>query len=194
MTAFDIAKKLDGIGASVSASSDLDASYVSASCIKKHLDEVLDIYKEVLLNPTFPAEEFDKLKTQKIAGVKQAKANPGTLGRQLMKMAIYGEAHPYAQRETEQSIADIKLEDVTNYYKMNYLPNNAIIVVTGDISEKEIVGKIEKALSKWKKGDAPTINLPAPAPMPLGVYFVNRPGSKQSTVIVAEKTVPAKDS
>lgn len=192
-TALYIAHKLDSMGASIGANTDLDYSSVYASCLTKHLPLVLEIFSDVLIKPTFPEDEFEKLQPQLYSSIKEEKSNPTTLAGRLARKIFYGETHPYALRMTEESIKQIKVKDVKEFYKTWFYPNEASIVVIGDVSEKDILKKLEKAIGGWKKGKTPEIMIPKPKPEPIGVYFVNRPSAVQSTVMLVTKGLPAAD-
>lgn len=192
-SAEEIASKLDGVGASISASSGADFVTIYARSLKKHQLLLLDILKDVVLSATFPKEEFEKLKKQMIAGVQYEKSNPSTLAQQLARLALYGKNHPYARVNTESSINSIELDDVVNYYNNWFRSNNATIAVIGDFNKKEILANLESIFGKWEKGKAIDVVMPAPETLPKGVYFIGRPGSVQSSVVVTTLTVPFLD-
>ncbi|MGA2297860.1 MAG: pitrilysin family protein, partial [FCB group bacterium] len=181
--ALELAQKLDGVGASINASANVDYITVSGGSLTKHLNLLIDAFSEVVLRPSFPGKEFDKLVPKMLAGIQEEKASPGTLAANLAKKVIYGDTHPYALQPSEASIKEIKNDDIENYYKNYFKPNNASIAIVGDVKPKEILDKLEKALGTWKKGDVPKIKIPPAKPLPIGVYFVNRPASVQSSIL-----------
>ena len=193
LTALDIANALDGIGADVNVSVNSDYIAVSASGLKKHLNKVLEIFADVLLRPIFPEDEFVKLIPQKLAGLKQAKANPSSIAANMARRVIFGDMHPYGIYATEGALKDIKLQDVKDYYKAVFKPNDASIIVVGDLTESEIVVALNKALDNWKPGQKASMTMPQPKPMPVGVYFINRPGSVQSTLMITTKGLAYND-
>ncbi|MGE5479452.1 MAG: M16 family metallopeptidase [Chloroflexota bacterium] len=187
--ALQIAETLEGVGANVSVSASGDYNTVYASSLKKHADLLFGVMSDVLFRPTFPKEEMEKLRTQFLAGVQEEKSRSGQIAAALSRVAVYGENHPYAARKTEKTIKALTMDDVMNYYKTQFKSDNATIAVIGDINAGEILPKLEKVFGKWEKG-APKIEVPPAKPMPLGVYFIPRAGSKQSSVIVTTNTVP----
>lgn len=189
-TAEQIANKLDGVGASISANSGADFITIYAQSLKKHQSLLLDLLSEVLLHPTFPEDEFDKLKKQMIAGVQYEKSNPASLAQQLARVALYGKEHPYSKVNSETSINSITLEDVKNYFNTWFKVNNSSLAIIGDFTKKEILKDLQNALSKWENGKLPEITMPSPKTMSKGVYFISRPGSVQSSVVVTTLTVP----
>ncbi|MCX7737578.1 MAG: insulinase family protein [Candidatus Kapabacteria bacterium] len=188
-TALDIAKTLDGLGASINVSATPDYITISVFSLKRHFPTVFEIFKDCLLQPTFPESEFNKLIPKLIAGIKQEKAQPSRLAQALARRVVFGEDHPYGKKETEESIKSIKLSDVRDYYKKYFVPDFASLVITGDVKKREIISTIEKDLLSWSKANSERIKLPGINPMPLGIYFVERPGSVQSTIIITTRTV-----
>ncbi|MCX7880745.1 MAG: insulinase family protein [Ignavibacteria bacterium] len=189
LTAYQIAEKLDGVGASLRITANPDHFIISGSCITKHIPVLLEILSKVLIEPTFPNDEFEKLKPRIISAIKNEKARPMSIASNLSKKIIYGEHHPYGKKKTEESIGKIKLEDLKQFYKQYIVPNYASLVIVGAVKEKEIVSLFNKALEKWEKGKIPPLNLPPIKPAPLGVYYVKRPASVQSTIILSTPTV-----
>ena len=192
-SSFDISGTIDGVGANLSASAGADNISLYASCLKKHQTLILDVMTDVLFNPSFPQDEFEKLQKQMIASIQYEKSNPSGLAQALARKAIYGDNHPYSQRNTEESVNVLKLQDVKDYYTKWFLPNNATLAIIGDVDKKEIIATIEKYFKKWKKGETPIIEMKEPESKPLGVYFVSRPGSVQSSVVITTNTVPYAD-
>ena len=190
MTSKEIADKIEGIGASLSASANSDMISISGSCLKKYIDTLFKIASQVVLNPSFPEDDFEKLIPRMIAELKQEKANPGTLARNLARKVIYGDKHPYGIKPTETTLKSIEIEDLKNYYNTYFKPNSASIAISGDISKKDGKELIEKYFGKWQKGDVQKVVIPKPNPEPQGVYFISRPSSVQSAIIVATRAVP----
>ena len=193
LNALQIAQKLDGVGASISVNAGQDYLVISANCLTKHMPLVLDILSGILSNPVFPEEEFNKLVPKMIANIQSEKSQSTTVASRLAQKVIYGFEHPYAKSTTEASVNSIKNNDVKEYYKKYIKPNKATIAVVGDITEKDIVKKLGKTFSSWKKGTPIDITIPDTKPTELGVYFAQRPGSIQSTVVVCTKGLPAAD-
>ncbi len=188
-TALDISKTLDGLGASINVSATPDYITVTASSLKRHFPIVFEIFTDCLLQPSFPESEFKKLISNMIAGIKMEKTQPTRLAQALARRVVFGEDHPYGKKETEETIKSITLSDVRDYYKKYFVPDYSSLVVAGEVKKNEIVSIVDKALTKWSKTNPDRIKLPGINPMPLGVYFIERPGSVQSTIIVTTRTV-----
>ncbi|HRE59304.1 MAG TPA: insulinase family protein [Candidatus Kapabacteria bacterium] len=191
-SAFDIAQKLDGVAASVSASSTVGYFSVKGDALKKHLPLMLDVFADVTLNPSFPQDEFDKAIPQIIAGIKGEKSNSNSVAAAMSRKIAYGYNHVYARERTEESLKALSISDLKQYHSTYFKPGSAILAIVGDVKPSEILPMIEKAFSKWKGGKSPAIDVPQAAPMAQGVYFIERPGAVQSTIMTVNPTVPAK--
>lgn len=190
-SAQQIAAAIDSVGASLDASSGGDFSSVSATTLKKHLRLVLDIFADVIRRPTFPEQELHKLRPQLIAEIQQERARPMSLAQAMARKVIYGADHPYARRRTEQSIERIQVADVRRFHQRYYQPQNATIAVVGDVKAAEILPLLRRAFGDWRLSkEAQPPQFPEPRPMPNGIYFVARPGSVQSSVVLTALTVP----
>jgi predicted Zn-dependent peptidase len=188
--ALEIAQNLDGIGADVSVATSQDAIIASGGSLTKHFDKMLEIFADVLLSPKFPKDEYEKLLDQAVAGVKMRKANSGQIASAMSAMATYGPDHPYAKQSTEKSLKSIEIGDIKDFYKSVIIPNNATLAVTGDFNEKDILKALESKFKNWKIGTLPKLDVPEPKPLDRGIYFIPRPGSKQSSIVVSGLTVP----
>jgi predicted Zn-dependent peptidase len=189
-TSFEISSTIDGVGANLSASAAADNITLYASCLKKHQILILDVMTDVLFNPSFPKDEFEKLQKHLTASIQYEKSNPAGLAQALARIAVYGDKHPYSQRNTEETVNALKLQDLKDYYAKWFIPNNATLAIIGDVDKNQIISTIEKYFKQWNKAETPIISMKDPETKPLGVYFVSRPGSVQSSIVVTTNTVP----
>ncbi|HYX10208.1 MAG TPA: pitrilysin family protein [Bacteroidales bacterium] len=177
-----IDEAIDFIGASLSTS----ANSVYASSLKKHNEELLDVFSDVVLNARFKQDELDKLKTQYKSGLAASKDDANAISSRVTDVLVYGKDFPYGEVETDASIDNIDLDMCKNYYT-NYLrPNDAFLAIVGDITLKEAKKIIPEYFSKWEKGPVPsqTFNLPKP-PESTKVAIVDRPSAVQSVITVS---------
>lgn len=183
------------LGASIGAYSDLDVSYVNMSTLKPSLDASLDLYADVILNPSFPQKEFDRLQSEQISDIQSEKAQPIGMAIRVFPKFLYGEGHPYSLPMTgngfEETIKSLKRDDAMNFYK-NYLrPNNATLVVVGDIEMKDLVAKLESRFSNWEKGKVTKKDIAAvPAAKSKKIFLMDRPEAEQSVIIAGHLTEP----
>lgn len=192
-SASDIADALDGVGASLSASSGGDRFIVSGDALKKHLPVLMEIFADAVMRPTFPQDEFDKLVSQNIASVKSQRGNAGQVAAAMARKVTYGMDHPYGRKSTEESLNSIVLDDVKKIHASFFIPNNVTMAITGDITADEAKKMLEKAFSGWKKGTIPVVDIPPVKPEPIAIYFVHRPSSVQSSVHTSSLAMPNND-
>jgi len=174
-----INSEIDFIGASLNTS----ANGVFGSCLKKHSDKMLTIMSDVLLNPTFPAEELDKAKVRSASDLASQKDDANAIARNVASIMRYGKDHPYGEVMTEATLAKITLDQIKAHYKTYFKPNISYFVVTGDIT-KEVAEKYARQFfGRWAKGDVPKHVYGIPrAPEKAVVDFVHKPGAVQSVI------------
>ncbi len=175
-------EEVDFIGANLSTSS----GGIFASSLSKHTTKLLDLFTDVLYNPSFAPEELDKLKTQTLSGITANKESPDAIAANVRNALLYGKQHPYGLFTTEKSVGSITLEDVKGYYNTYFKPNNAYLIIVGDIDLKSAKTLVEKYFNKWTAGEVknPTYTQPA-APAKTYVALVDRPSSVQSVVNIS---------
>ncbi len=193
LTSLQINEKLQLLGASLSTFSSQDNSNVYLNTLKPSLDASIDLFADVVLNPSFPEKEFDRLKDEQVNSIKQEKAQPIAMALRVMNKYLYGEGHPYSNPYTgsgyEETVEKLSKKDIENFYNTWIKPNNATLVVTGDIEMNDLKNKLEKAFGKWKKGDVPTITFTTPQVNSKNtLYLMDRPESEQSVILAGHLT------
>src|SRR2546426_2845380 len=195
-TSVQIADDLARLGASISATSGFgsSAAVINASGLSENFDQWFALTNEILLNPSFPADELNRLKQRLKAQLRQQRANPNFLSNERFSRAVYG-THPAAVvAATNESIDAITSEMLTKWHQDRYAPQNAILGITGDVKAAEIVQKLEKALAAWKKTDLKEVLPPnARAAASKKVLLVDRPGSVQTTVVLGNIAIDRRD-
>ncbi len=189
-SALDIANKLDGLGLNLNATASADFSVINGAGLKKHMETLLELTKELLTAPTFPQDELDKIKKLNIANIKQQKSKSFAVAAAISRKVLYGANHPYAQMPNEDNVNSLTAADLKSYFSNYIVPNNATMSITGDVNPKEMKKLLEKYLGDWKKGKAVEIKAPEVKPEPIGVYFVKRPGGVQSSINIVSMAVP----
>ena len=177
----EIDEAVDFIGASLSSSS----SGLFGACLTKHTDALLDVMQEVLFEPSFPEEQFEKLKKQTLSSLAQQKEDPNSIASNVGSILRYGKDHPYGQVETEASIEKITLDQCKNYYQNYFKPNVSYLVVVGDITSSEAKDLANKYFGSWKKGDVKAEKFETPKkPEEARLAFVDKAGAVQSVISV----------
>lgn len=177
-----LSEEVDFIGASLSTSS----SSVAVSGLSKYSNQLMDIFSDVLLNPAFPQDEFDKIVLQAKTGLKVSETEPQSILNNISSITLFGEKHPYGDVMTSETVDQITLEDCKNYYKESVHPNNSILVLVGDINLDEAKALTSKYLSKWQKGTVPAFKYETPsAPKGRQVVFSNKDAATQASIAVS---------
>ncbi len=197
-TALQISEELSLLGASLGSGSDLDVSYVTLSALKNKLDESLEIFSDVILNPSFPEDDFNRIKSQTIAAIQREKVTPTSMALRVFPKILYGENHAYGNpltgSGTEESVKKITREDLVKYHQTWFKPNNSTLVIVGDITLDEIVPKLEKLFDEWKPGTVPVKNISEVNHKEKSlVYILDRPGSIQSLIFAGHIAPPSND-
>lgn len=178
-TKAQIDEAVDFIGASLSTSS----SGVSGSTLTKHREKLLALMADVLLNPTFPKDEFEKIKKQTLSGLAYSKEDPNAIAGNVSQVLRYGKDHPYGELTTENTVENITLDRAKSFYTTYFKPNISYFVVTGDIKPAEAKLLAEKYFGKWVKGEVKRAPVPMPAKLDsTKVAFVNKTGAVQSII------------
>ena len=194
-SALEISEELALLGAELSSGADLDTSMVSLSALRENLDYSLAIFADVVLNPVFPPNELDRLRAQYLALVRQEKTRPTSMALRVLPKLIYGEGHAYAQpltgSGTEDSIRAITRADLQQYHDTWFRPNNATLLVVGDITTAEITAKLEELFKTWEPADVPVKNIDTVERRAQNaVYIVDKPGAEQSIIFAGEVAPP----
>jgi len=192
-TSLQINEELQLLGASLSTFSDQDVSNVYMNTLKPSLDSSLDLFADVILNPIFTESEFERLKKEQINDIRTEKSQPFGMVLRSINKYMYGENHPYSNPFTgtgyETTVDKLTRDDMTQFYNTWMKPNNATLLITGDVDLEDIKVKLEKSFGKWKKGKVPTISFDnASTNTKNTLYLIDRPESLQSVIIAGHLT------
>lgn len=197
-SAMQIAEELARIGANLSVSADWDASAVRLFSLKHQLPSALDIFGDVLQHPAFPEAELDRQRNIALGRLLQVRDEPNALAGMALAAAIYGQEHPYGRPMygTPACLKSLTRGDLEGFYKTSIRPDQATLIVVGDVTPKEIVPQLEKAIGAWKTSGSPVEEKfpKLPEPKPTGIVLIDKPGAPQSVISVglvgAERTSP----
>jgi predicted Zn-dependent peptidase len=181
----EIAEQSDALGTTLTSTSGLSSltSTVTASALVENIDQTLDIFADVVRNPTFPQAEVDKYKTRTLAQLQFQRSIPQFLAQEQFQKAIYG-THPGALVvPPAESLKKLSSKDLSEFHSTYYRPNNAFLAVVGDVTMKELMPKLQKVFGDWQKADVPAMNIPpAPAQSASTIALIDRPGSVQTVL------------
>ncbi|WP_373942035.1 pitrilysin family protein [Polaribacter sejongensis] len=175
-------EKVDFLGAGVNFYS----SGASARSLTKYFPEVLELMADGVKNSQFTQEEFDKEIKITLDGLKSDEKNVTSTARRVESALLYGKNHPYGEFIAKETVNNITLEDVKNNYNTYYKPNNAYLIIVGDINPKETKKLVKSLFKKWKKSDVPEVAFTKPENVSkTEINFINMPNAVQSEVVIA---------
>lgn len=178
-TKAQIDEEVDFIGASLSS----DPNGASAFGLSKHTEKMLDILSDVVLNPVFPKEEFEKEVKRTESNLASQKDNANIIIGNVGARLRYGKNHPYGEFTTEATLKKVTPDLVKNHYKSYFKPNISYLVITGDITKAKAEQYAKKYFGKWEKGEVAKSAFSLPrAPEKTQVDFVHKPGAVQSVI------------
>jgi len=186
--ALKISDELESLGATLKGSSNLDLSFVSLSALTTKLDPSLDLFADVVLNPSFPESEVKREQKLVLAGIDREQNAPATLALRVLPELLYGNGHPYGNpltgSGTKESVAKLTREDLVKFHDSWLRPGNSTIVIVGDTTLAEVKPKLEKLFAGWKGGNPPAKNVKTvPVATKSFVYLIDKPGALQSVIV-----------
>jgi predicted Zn-dependent peptidase len=167
---------------------------IFGSSLTEHFDKLLDLTADLLLNPAFSAEEWERLKTRTRTTLTQQRANPGFLANEMFNRVVYG-SHPAGRVSTTAAMLDAMTPaSMVDFHKTRYVPDHAVIAFAGDLSLAEAQKLVEAKFAGWKKAGTPKPAVQDPPDSPDGrVYLVARPGSVQTTLYLGLQSMKRTD-
>ncbi|HLF64688.1 MAG TPA: pitrilysin family protein [Saprospiraceae bacterium] len=178
-TKAQIDESIDFVGASLST----HAQGGFASALTRHSETVLAIFSDVILNPGFPEDEFEKARKQTISGLQTEKDDPNAISANVSNALVYGKNHPYGEITTEVSVSNITLDDCKGYYQKYFKPDITYLVIVGDITLSQARVQAEKYFGSWKRGVVGEMTYEIPQqPAKTRVEFVDKTGAVQSVI------------
>jgi zinc protease len=179
-----ISDAIDFVGGSLGAGADRDAINASAGVLVKHFDVGLELLADIILHPVFDTSEIERHRNEVISGIVQSKDDPNTLCDRGFDQMLFGN-NPYGHptEGTETSVKGITRDNIVNFYNTYFRPNNAFIVVAGDVKPDQIVPKITQAFGEWQKGEVPTMTWTLPQqPKGYQILLINKPDATQTNI------------
>lgn len=174
-------EEIDYLGASINFFS----RGASANTLSKYFPRVMELMVKGALDPNFTEEEFQTEKERTLENLRSSEKDVSANARRVSSALTYGKDHPYGEFSTEETINNISLEDVKNHYQNYFVPQNAYLVVVGDVQTGEVERMVRQHFSNWKKSSLPATNLPEPKNVAqTQVNFVDFPNAVQSEVQV----------
>jgi len=186
-SSLELADAIEFLGANLSTASSFDASSVRMSVPVSKLAEALPLMSDVALRPSFPVSELDRLRKERLTGLLQARDNAGALIQLAFPRIVFGPTHRYGTSANglPATIEALTVDDLKTFYRSHFRPDNATLLVVGDLTPATALPMLEKAFGHWKAGGmAPLVaDVPnAPQLTKRQVYLVDKPEAAQSQI------------
>jgi zinc protease len=189
----DIADQIAFLGISLSPTSSWESSTLSLHTPTAQLDSALALFADVALHPSFPANEFERIRKTRLTDLLQLRDQGPAIANRAFPAVLYGSAHPYGAPliGTESSVKSLTTADLQSYYQANFKPNNTTLIIVGDVNPAQIEQKINGLFGSWQRGVVPQLNYGvAPKSGTTTVYLIDKPGAAQSSFRIGSIGVP----
>ena len=194
--ALTIARDLEALGVTLGSDMGRDGCSIGARALKRNATATLGILADIALNPSFPEKEVERVRTERLTSLLQDRDNPNRAAYKIMWRDLYGTSHPYGHMVigTEPTLKRASRADLEKLYHSVFRPDNAALVLAGDLTESEARKLATEAFGPWKASSAEVAAAPpAPAPASERVLIADKPGTPQTTLLVAEVGVQRSD-
>ena len=188
-----IADQIAFLGIGLGANSNWDVSTVSLHTPMAQVDSALALFSDVVLHPSFPAEDFERVRKNRLTSLVQLKDRPTAIADQAYAAILYGSAHPYGHNliGTEASVTGMSTADLQAFYKSTFVPNNSTLIIVGDVNPAQIEQKIASLFGSWQRGTPAAMTFgDAPKGGATTVYLIDKPGAAQSSFRIGSIGVP----
>ena len=189
----EIADQIAFLGVSLGSSSTWESATLSLHTPIAQLDSALALFADVALRPSFPANEFDRIRKTRLTELLQLKDQGPQIANLVYPAIVYGSSHPYGARllGTEESVAGLSVADLQSFYSSNFRPNNATLIVVGDITPAQAEAKANQHFGGWQRGVVTPVIYTDPAKAgTTAIYLIDKPGAAQSSFRIASVGVP----
>jgi len=193
-TSKGIKEELRAIGGYLNVAADSDSTTVQAGALSEFTPRLLALVADVVTHPSYPEKEVALAKENLVQEIHDQRSQPGFLGTERFMKAVFG-THPYSYvAPDEKSVAALQRADLAAFASKYYVPANAHLILVGDFDVAALSKQIDAAFGPWKAGPKFQPTLPAPPRRDRReIFFVDRPGSVQSSIRMGNITFPRKD-
>jgi zinc protease len=193
--AVQIGEAQERLGARLNTGAGDDSATITLSALKANLGPSLDLFADVLLHPSFPTEDFERIRKETLVRMQSSKLEPNAMSQRVLPPLVYGKGHPYGAlgggSGTEATIGALSTKALADYWSTWFKPNNAKLIVVGDTTLAELKPLLEARLASWKPGEVPAKKIgPAQNIDKTVVYLLDRPQAMQSVINVAIAAPP----
>ncbi len=192
-SSLDISNEMSSIGSRLGVGAGWDSSSATMTTLTRHMDQALGVFADVILNPAFATAELERLRARRLASLEQQKDDAESIAEDVYARLLYGNDHPYGHSTIgdEASTKALQIADVRRFYETNYRPNNATLIVVGDVQPDTLLPALERAFGAWQRADVSPTEVSTPgARTQSTLYLVDKPGAAQSVITVGQVGVP----
>ncbi|HET9682941.1 MAG TPA: pitrilysin family protein [Gemmatimonadaceae bacterium] len=192
-SSLQIADQAAYLGVRVGASSGWEQSTVSLHAPTAQLDSALALFADVALHPAFNAPDLERVRKVRLTALQQVRDRGPAIADRAFATALYGEQHPYGRplSGSEASVADLTRDDLVKFYTTFYRPNNATLLVVGDVRPDDMERRAINMFGGWTRADVPTVNeSTASGPKATTLVLIDKPGAAQSSFRIGGIGVP----
>jgi len=189
----DIADQSSYLGISLFPQASWESTTLSLHTPTAQLDSALALFADVALHPSFPGNEFDRIKKNRLTELLQLRDQGPAIANTAFPAILYGSGHPYGAPliGTEASVTGLTTADLQAYYQANFKPNNATLIIVGDVTPAQIEQKINSLFGGWQRGGVPQVTYGEPPKAgPTTIYLIDKPGAAQSSFRIGSVGVP----
>src|SRR5438477_3371588 len=189
----DIADQTSFLGISPFPQASWESSTLSPHTPTAQLDSALALFADIALHPSFPANEFERIKKNRLTELLQLRDQGPAIANLAFPAILYGKAHPYGAPliGTEATVTGLTTADLQSYYQANFKPNNSTLIIVGDVNPGQIEQKINALFGGWQRGEVPQLIYGEPPnASATTIYLVDKPGAAQSSFRIGAVGVP----
>lgn len=182
----EIVEETESLGCSVNAGGGLHSTGFGGKALVEDLPLVLEILADMVMHPTFPEQEIERLRGQFLMGLKESEEEPGTQASRIVRELLFPSEHPYSRLSsgTLDTVAGITRDDLIAFHQL-YHPAVTTVAVVGDVEPEAVIGLLEDAFGDWApENKPPTLTLPAVPPLnDIQRRDIEMPGKIQSAIV-----------
>lgn len=184
--AIRLAEDFGILGAALATGADWDASYVSVDVLSRNIEPAVDLFADVARRPTLAPDSLERVRSERLMEILQQRDEASAIAAKRFANLLYGTgSYGNSIIGNQGSVSRIGVDDVRRFYREHYLPNNASVVIGGDIAAADAVRLAERAFGDWERGPEPPRPVVTPRPIDASrIYLIDRPNAVQSEIRV----------
>lgn len=187
-------KAIDSIAGTIAVDATYEATFASCAALSRDSATCISLLSDVIATPTFPAKEVEDMRSALISAVRTRAKNPRLLANTHLQHLLWGDGHVRGWSESDESLTAISREDILTWYRTWYVPQNAMLVIAGDVDAAQLKPQLERSFLQWKKGPlAPAPKYPDPALPPVRIRLIDNPGAPQTQIRIGLRGITHDD-